>query len=147
MEIRLALGKEKTKIMKLDCHIPPARLGECIWNNQVYVLIDDSIKNGGQNYRLKDPVVGVLRYSFFWQTIPFLDLIYLNENYRNRGFGTLMMDKWENDMKNIGFKYVMTSTQEDETAYKFYEKRGYLLKGGFYPPEQEAKELIYIKEL
>ena len=46
MEIRLALGKEKTKIMKLDCHIPPAGLGECIWNNQVYVLIDDSIVRG-----------------------------------------------------------------------------------------------------
>jgi hypothetical protein len=43
------------------------------------VLKDDSIKNGGQNHRVKDPVVGVLRYSLFWQTIPFLDLLYIDE--------------------------------------------------------------------
>ena len=65
MIIELAQSKDKPKIAKLDCHIPPSRLGACIYNGQVYVLKDDSIKNGGQNHRLKDPVVGVLRYSLF----------------------------------------------------------------------------------
>ena len=69
MIIELAQSKDKQKIAKLDRHIPSPRLGECIWNGQVYVLKDDSIKNGGQNHRVKDPVVGVLRYSLFWQTI------------------------------------------------------------------------------
>ena len=49
MIIELAQGKDKQKIAKLDSHIPSPRLGECIWNGQVYVLKDDSIKNGGQN--------------------------------------------------------------------------------------------------
>ena len=44
MIIELAQGKDKQKIVKLDSHIPPPRLGECIWNGQVYVLKDNSIK-------------------------------------------------------------------------------------------------------
>ena len=106
MIIELAQRKDKPKIAKLDCHIPPSHLGECIYNDQVYVLKDDSIKNGGQNHRLKDPVVGVLRYSLFWQTIPFLDLLYLDAAYRHQGFGTQMMNRWEETMKKRGYKYV-----------------------------------------
>ena len=147
MIIELAQNKDKQKIAKLDRHIPSQRLGECIGNGQVYVLKDDSIKNGGQNHCLKDPVVGVLRYSLFWQTIPFLDLIYIDEAYRNHGFGTQMMSKWENLLKLQGYQYAMTSTQADEEAWKFYEKLGYRKTGGFFPPEQEAEEWIYVKRL
>ena len=147
MIIELAQGKDKQKIAKLDSHIPSPRLGECVWNGQVYVLKDDSIKNGGQNHRVKDPVVGVLRYSLFWQTIPFLDLLYIDEAYRNRGFGTQMMREWEAYLVGLGYKYAMTSTQADEDAWKFYEKLGYHKVGGFFPPEQEAEEWMYIKEL
>ena len=147
MIIELAQSKDKQKIAKLDSHIPLPRVGECIWNGQVYVLKDDSIKNGGQNHRVKDPVVGVLRYSLFWQTIPFLDLLYIDEAYRNRGFGAQMMHAWETAMAIRGYKYVMTSTQADEDAWKFYEKLGYQKVGGFCPPEQEAKEWMYLKRL
>ena len=87
MIIELARETDKEGSVKLDRHIPSSHLEKCIGNGQVYVLKDDSVKNGGQNHRLKDPVVGVLRYSLFWQTIPFLDLIYIDEDYRNCGFG------------------------------------------------------------
>ena len=147
MIIELAQSKDKQKIAKLDSHIHPARLGECIWNGQVYVLKDDSIKNGGQNHRLKDPVVGVLRYSLFWQSIPFLDLLYIDEAYRGKSYGSQMMSEWEQSMKTCGYKYVMTSTQDDETAWSFYEKLGYRKVGGFLPPEQDADEWIYLKQL
>lgn len=147
MIIELAQSKDKQKISKLDSHIHLSRLGECIWNGQVYVLKDDSIKNGGQNHRLKDPVVGVLRYSLFWQSIPFLDLLYIDEAYRGKGYGSQMMSEWEQSMKIRGYKYVMTSTQADETAWRFYEKLGYRKVGGFLPPEQDADEWIYLKQL
>ena len=147
MIIELAQGKDKQKIAKLDSHIHPARLRECILNGQVYALKDNSIRNGGQNHRMKDPVVGVLRYSLFWQSIPFLDLLYIDEVYRKSGFGSQMMSRWEQTMKLCGYKYVMTSTQADEDAWKFYEKLGYSKVGGFLPPEQEADEWIYLKKL
>ncbi|MBR2634253.1 MAG: GNAT family N-acetyltransferase [Clostridia bacterium] len=146
MIIELARGKDKRKIEKLDCHLPSSRLGECIANGRIYVLKDDSVQNGGANHRLKDPVVGVLRYGLFWHTIPFLELLYIEKAYRNRGFGTEMMRKWEETMLVMGYKYVLTSTQSDEDAWRFYEKLGYQRIGGFFPPEQEAKEWIYGKK-
>ena len=147
MIIELAEESEKQKIAKLDPHVPLLRLGECILNGQVYVLKDGSNKNGAHNHCEKDSVVGVLRYSLFWQSIPFLDLLYIDAAYRNSGFGTQMIRKWEAVMAAGGYKYVMTSTQADEDAWKFYEKLGYRKVGGFFPPEQEAEEWIYMKEL
>lgn len=48
MIIELAQSKDKPKIAKLDSHIPPSRLGACIYNGQVYVLKDDSSKTEGR---------------------------------------------------------------------------------------------------
>ena len=136
MTVKLAEMKDNRRIANLDRHIPPARLDECIEQGQVYVLEDTD-----------DSVFGVLRYSLFWQTIPFLDLIYLNEAYRGSGYGTEMMHKWEYDMKVRGHRYAMTSTQADETAWLFYEKLGYRRVGGFFPPNQDVEEWMYLKEL
>lgn len=46
-----------------------------------------------------------------------------------------------------GLVDVLLSTQEDETSKFFYEKLGYRLCGDFLPPDQEARELMYRKEL
>jgi ribosomal protein S18 acetylase RimI-like enzyme len=89
-----------------------------------------------------EKIVGVLRYNLFWQSIPFLDLLYIDEAYRGCGWGSRMMAFWEENMKAMGYSYVMLSTQEDEPAKFFYEKIG-----AFLPPEQEADELMYLKEL
>ena len=135
MEIRSAKIEDAENILKIDRHIKKERLNSLIERNFIYVLAS------------KNEIKGILRYSLFWQEHPFLDLIFLTEDIRNQGFGTLMMDKWETDMKNEGFGFLITSTQENESAYEFYEKRGYINKGGFFPPMQEEKELIYVKEL
>lgn len=49
-------------------------------------------------------------------------------------------------MHCMGYNYVMLSTQEDETAKNFYVKLGYRRIGAFLPPEQEADEIMYLKE-
>ena len=135
MEIRFAVAEDKQEILKYDCHIHHSRVGECIGNGSVFVLCDG------------DKIVGVLRWNLFWQSIPFLDLIFLEEACRGQGWGSKMMAKWEDTMKAMGYPYVMLSTQEDETAKYFYEKIGYRRIGAFLPPEQEADEIMYLKEL
>ena len=135
MEIRLADSKDKRKIIKYDNHIHHNKVGECIWNQLVYVLCDEK------------KIVGVLRYSLFWQSIPFLDLLYIDEDYRGKGYGRQMMAYWESVMRIMKYKYVMLSTQEDETAKFFYEKLGYRRNGAFLPPEQDADEIMYLKML
>ncbi len=135
MEIRLARMEDLPGIGCYDCHIPRERIEECIGGHKIHVLLD-----GGE-------VVGILRFSLFWQTIPFLDLLYLDEDYRGRGLGSRMMAHWENAMKEMGYAHAMLSTQEDETAKFFYEKLGYRRVGAFLPPEQDADEIMYLKKL
>lgn len=139
MIIEHAQGIDIQQLAKLDRHIPPVRLEACVRDSKVYVLKDSENSDAR--------IVGVLRYSLFWQTIPFLDLLYLDETYRNKGFGTEMMKRWEQLMRCQGYKYVMTSTQADESAWRFYEKLGYRKVGGFFPPEQDAEEWMYLKQL
>ncbi len=134
-EIRLAEQQDIEDSMQYDSHIPPARFLQCVADSRVYLLLDAGA------------VLGVLRYSLFWQTIPFLEHIYLAESVRGQGYGTQMMQCWENAMRDMGFSAVMTSTQADETAWMFYEKRGYRRIGAFLPPLQEAQEWMYWNDL
>lgn len=122
-------------ILRYDRHIPPVRLAECIEKQRVYVLCDEK------------RLVGVLRYSLFWQTIPFLDLLYIDEHDRGKDHGRKMMAHWEARLQQMGYKYGMLSTQEDESAKYFYEKLGYGRIGAFLPPEQDAQEILYLKTL
>lgn len=135
MEIRLADNEDKKQVVEYDNHIPNNKVCECIANQLVYVLCDEK------------EIVGVLRYNLFWQTIPFLDLLYIDEAYRGKGYGRQMMSVWEKTMKRMGYPYVMLSTQEDEDAKYFYEKLGYRRIGAFLPPEQDADEIMYLKGL
>ena len=135
MEIRLAATKDKKGILKYDCHIPHDKVGACICNGLVSVLCDG------------EEIVGVLRYNLFWQSVPFLDLLFIDEAYRGQGWGRQMMADWEETMRRLGYSYVMLSTQEDETAKYIYEKLGYRRIGAFLPPEQDADEIMYLKEL
>lgn len=134
MEIRLAAEQDLEQILQLDRHVPQERLMACLREGWVLVLTDG---NG---------VLGMLRYNLFWQTVPFLDLLYLAESHRGQGWGSKMMTVWEQAMEEKGYPFVMLSTQADETAKEFYEKIGYRRIGGFLPPEQDAEELMYLKE-
>lgn len=113
MTIKPPLPEQLHSIRRYDRHIPEVRLQACIRNGFVHTIQSD-----GQ-------IVGVLRHSLFWQTIPFLDLIYLDEAVWGKGIGTRAMAHWEFEMRRQGYAYVMLSTQEDETAKGFYEKLGY----------------------
>lgn len=135
MEIELAQPRDFAAVRKYDCHIPSIRLSDCLNNDQIYGLWDGK------------KVVGVLRYSLFWQSIPFLDLLYLDEAYRGKGYGRQMMARWETEMVEMDFAYCMLSTQADESGKFFYEKLGYRQIGAFLPPDQEADELMYLKKL
>ena len=135
MEIRTAVPADLAGISHYDRHISPARLEDCVRRGLVHVLVSD------------ERIVGVLRWNLFWQSLPFLDLIFLDEAFRGLGWGTKMMAHWENAMACQGFTADLLSTQEDETAKFFYEKLGYTLCGSFLPPDQDVQELLYRKEL
>lgn len=110
-----------------------------ILDRQIIVCLED------KSYR------GFLRFGYGWDMIPFLNLIIVNKESRGFGFGKMMMNFWEQEMKKKGYKLVMTSTDVDEQAQHFYRKLGYQDCGGIIFPKsiypESAMELLMIKEL
>lgn len=95
-----------------------------------------------------DKPIGIMRYNLFWDHIPFLTLIHLDASYHGKGYGRQAMLFWENEMREYGYKMIMTSTQVDETAQHFYRKLGYKDKGGLFldnTPFEQPQELLLLK--
>ena len=74
---------------------------------------------------LESKIIGWLRYSYFWDNTPFMNMLYINENYRNKGIGKELVMFWETEMKGRGYELIMTSTLSNEKAQHFYRKLGY----------------------
>lgn len=97
--------------------------------------------------RLDAIAVGWLRFGYFWDTIPFMHLLFLLEPYRGQGIGRQLVTFWEDEMKRLGHQQVLTSTQANQRAQHFYRKLGYADVGGFTLPGQPGLELLLHKSL
>lgn len=91
-------------------------------------------------------VIGWLRYNYFWDNTPFMNMLYLNESYRNKGIGKDLVGFWETEMKSKGYKMVMTSTLSNEQAQHFYRKLGYKDSGSLLL-DDEPLEIIFTKRI
>ena len=117
-----------------DRHIKAGVLENKIKAKEVIVLKE----NGRQ--------IGWLRYGLFWDTIPFMNMLYIEESYRRRGLGQQLVLFWEDEMKRHGYTIVMTSSFSNEEAQHFYRKIGYKDSGSLLLPN-EPLEIIFIKHL
>ena len=105
----------------LDRHLPEEEFANKVRDKRGYVLEVDG------------KPVGLLRYNLFWDNTPFCTLLFVDWAYQKKGYGRLLMEHWEADMKEKGYGMVLTSTQVDEEAQHFYRKLGYKDCGGFVP--------------
>ena len=93
---------------------------------------------------------GILRWSLFWDSIPFCSLLYVRDDCQHMGHGRRLTAYWEADMRSRGYDLVMTSTQSDEAAQHFWRKLGYQDCGGLalpFPGHEQPLELIMGKSL
>ncbi|MCL2637437.1 MAG: GNAT family N-acetyltransferase [Oscillospiraceae bacterium] len=132
MNIRYAEHKDADIINTHDEWINREMLIKKIEDKQIYVVYD------GDNF------VGWLRYGLFWDTTPFMNMLYLLERYRGKGIGKQLVIFWENDMKSKGYKTLLTSSAQNEYAQHFYTKLGYESIGGFVL-EKEPFEIMFVK--
>jgi len=93
-----------------------------------------------------EKVIGWLRYGYFWDSIPFMNLIMIDERYRGQGIGKSIVGFWENEMKDKGYRMVMTSTLSNESAQHFYRKLNYKDVGCLIL-EEEGVEIVFKKEV
>lgn len=93
-----------------------------------------------------DTFIGWLRFNLFWDTIPFMNMLYLLKEYRRNGYGRELVRFWEKEMQKNKRKMVLTSTQSNEQAQIFYRKIGYVDCGSLLLPN-EPLEIILSKHL
>ena len=119
----------------LDRHLPAAEFAHKVSTRTGYVLLADDVP------------VGLLRYSLFWDSIPFCNMLYIDHCHQRKGYGKKLMEHWEAEMKTLGYDRLLTSTQADEEAQHFYRKLGYQDCGGFVIDVPGPMELVLIKTL
>lgn len=90
--------------------------------------------------------LGWLRFGYFWDCIPFMNMLCVEETHRRKGIGKQLVLYWEHEMEKRNHKHVLTSTQSNEEAQHFYRKLGYKEAGSLIFPG-EALEIIFIKNL
>lgn len=90
--------------------------------------------------------IGWLRFGFFWDSIPFISMLFIEEEYRGKGVGKKLVYFWEKQMKKKKLKLVMTSSLSNEKAQHFYRKLGYTDAGSLTLPK-EPLEIFFIKNL
>ena len=134
INIRYVENNDYLWLKEHENHISEKVLKKKIENNEIFV-----IENNGK-------IIGWLRYNLFWDNIPFMNMIYFLEEYRKIGLGKILVEFWENEMKNNGYKSILTSTQSNEDAQHFYRKLGYLEIGG-YKYFNDPYEIIFHKNL
>lgn len=90
--------------------------------------------------------VAWLRFGFFWDTIPFMNLLFVVGGVRGKGVGSKLVAFWESAMQEQGYAMVLTSSQADESAQHFYRKVGYKDCGSLLL-ENEPLEIFFSKLL
>ncbi len=138
VEIRYLKSSDKPFWYSLDQHLPEAEFENKVKTKRGYVLLEDAVP------------VGLLRYNFFWDSMPFCTMLYISKTHQNKGYGTMLVRRWEEDMREQGHGMLLTSTRVDETAQHFYRKLGYKDCGGLtidIPAYAQPMELFLAKEL
>ena len=134
MNLRWANPKDVDRLAALDRHLSPGQLAQAVEQGRVLTAWDGQV------------LAGWLRYGWFWDNTPFLNLLFVQKEYRGQGWGNLLLRRWEKEMKQQGFSVLLTSTQAQEQSQHFYRHFGYRDVGGFLLPP-EPYELILAKNI
>lgn len=118
IEIRYVQVDDRDFWYRYDKHLPEQEFENKVKDKKGYILLED--------YQ----PIGLLRYNLFWDNIPFCTMIYIDQNFQKKGYGTKLIKHREAEMRSKGYGMVLTSTQVDENAQHFYRKLGYQDCGG-----------------
>lgn len=138
MEIKIVTDQDKEFVMSIDKHIDDISYANRVYTKSGYVIWE------------KDRRIGIILHCVIWDRIPFMNLIWLSEEHRGKGFGRGTILAWEEEMKNRGYRMVLISTQVDEDAQYLYRKLGYIDCGGWVfcnTPFDQPMELFLRKVL
>ena len=88
--------------IKQKSGLPRERLLQKIQRDEILIL------------SVNDEPVGHLWFAFLWSEIPFIDLIYIKEDYQKRGLSRVLLGFLEAYLQESGFDVLYSSSQMDE---------------------------------
>lgn len=133
--VRTATAADLAFLAEHDNHIRAASLDDAVQHRRMLISDPES-----------SSPLGWLRWSLFWDEIPFMNMLFVLEKHRRTGCGSQLVAAWERQAHAAGHKMVMTSTLADEAAQHFYRRLGYVDTGCLLLPG-EATEIIFRKQL
>lgn len=150
IDMEHATMKDYDYLAQHDVHLPQHRLLAKMNASEVYMirLLPASTNEAEEDTSAEGDttLIGWLRYGWFWDHTPFMNLLWLSESYRRQGIGKQAVHLWEQQMAAQGCFTVMTSTQSDEEAQHFYRQLGYKDAGALMQ-EDAAMEIIFTKTI
>ena len=112
-------------------HIGRVRIEEKIARREFIVVRHD------------DRRVGFLRYGYFWDDVPFMYGLWVQEDSKSKGFGTRLISFWEEEMLKLGYDSVLTSTLSTNVgAQQLYRRLGYEDSGCLLMPGEPLEVLL-----
>lgn len=132
--IRYANTADFDMVKAYDKHICESELRNVINSNRILLMCNN------------DAFLGWLRFNLFWDNTPFMNMLFILEQYRGKGYGKQLLNYWEAEMRGSNYHMVMTSTLSNEQAQFFYRKNGYIDCGSLLLPD-EPLEIILRKNL
>jgi len=138
INIRYIRKEDRSFWFTLDKYLSEIEFEKKIRDKMGYVILEN------------ETPIGLLRYNLFWDNTPFCTMLFIEQAYQNKGYGRMLMEFWEKEMKQLGYGMIMTSTQVDEDAQHFYRKMGFQDAGGLLiniPKYEQPMEMFFIKEI
>ena len=99
--VRLAVTGD-LDFIKQKSGLPRERLLQKIQRDEILIL------------SVNDETVGHLWFAFLWSEIPFIDLIYIKQDYQKRGLSRVLLGFLEAYLQKSGYDVLYSSSQMDE---------------------------------
>jgi ribosomal protein S18 acetylase RimI-like enzyme len=140
--IRFANIEDFKKVREFDPHsqfIEPQKINSKIHQKEIIIAVE-----GGN-------IIGILKFSYFWATRPYIDLIWIDESYRKQGIGKQCIQFLEDYLIKQGYCYLFISAEESEIESQSYHQHMGFTKCGKVSslnlPQDTSNEVFFVKRI
>lgn len=135
--VEFATAGDIGRLKALDAHIEPAWVERCVADGEYVVA------------REAGDIAGFLRFTWFWRTMPYMELIMVRAERRRAGVGSRMLAVWEGAMRAQGAELVITSSMADEPDPQAWHRRNGFSESGelTFGHLQPTPEVFFVKRL
>ena len=111
MIVKYMEEQDKNFVMSIDKHVKDSGYNKRVYTKTGYIMWE------------KDVPIGIMHYNVLWDNLPFLNLIFVDTKYRNKGFASQALAFWENDMKTQVYPLYQTLSSKMKFSLPISSKK------------------------